>query len=136
MKKFLEVLRVFTKDKIPGPDGWTMEFFMHFFDLVASDLLEAVKESHLTGVVNRSLNSTFITLIPKANGHSTFGDFRLIELCNLCYKIISKIIAKRIRPIMSRTLLEKQFRFLKGRQIIDAIGTAQECLHNIKEKKI
>jgi hypothetical protein len=62
--------------------------------------------------------------------------FRPIALCNLCYKIISKIIAKRIRPIMSCTLSEEQFGFLKGRQIIDAIGTAQECLHNIREKKL
>jgi hypothetical protein len=58
------------------------------------------------------------------------------QLCNLCYKIITKIIAKRIRPILSRTLSEEQFGFLKGRQIIDAIGTAQECIHNIREKKL
>jgi hypothetical protein len=37
---------------------------------------------------------------------------------------------------MSRTLSEEQFRFLKGKQIIDSIGTTQECLHNIREKKI
>jgi hypothetical protein len=48
----------------------------------------------------------------------------------------NKIIAKRIRPILSRTLSEEQFGFLKGRQIIDAIGTAQECLHSIREKKL
>jgi hypothetical protein len=113
-----------------------VEFFIHFFDLVAKDLLEAVEESHTSGEVNRALNSTFIALIPKVNGPTNFGDFRPIALCNLCYKIITKIIATRLRPILSRTLSEEQFGFLKGRQIIDAIGTAQECLHSIKEKKI
>ena len=49
--------------------------------------------------------------------------------------MISKIIAKRLRPILSRSLSEEQFGFLKGRQIIDAIGIAQECIHIIKEKK-
>ena len=83
-----------------------------------------------------SLNSTFIALIPKVNGRKTFGDFFPIALCNLYYSIISNIIAKRIRPILSRKLSEEQFSFLKGRQIIDAIGTAQECLHKIREKKL
>jgi mannosylglycoprotein endo-beta-mannosidase len=134
MEEVLEVLRGFTKDKSLGPNGWTVELFLHFFNLVASDLLEAVEESHLYGVVNRSLNSMFIALIPKVNGPTTFGES--LALCNLCYKIITKIIAKHIKPILSRTLSEEQFGFLKGRQIIDAIGTAQECINNIREKTL
>jgi hypothetical protein len=135
-EEVLEVLKGFAKDKSPGPDGWTVEFYLHFYDLVAKDLLDVVEESHLTGEVNRALNSTFIALIPKVNGPATFEEFRPISLCNLCYKIFSKIIAKRIRPILSRALSEEQFGFLKGRQIIDAIGTVQECLHSIKDKKL
>jgi hypothetical protein len=124
MEEVLEVLKGFTKDKIPGPDRWTVEFFLHYYDLVAKDLLETIEESRLIGEVNMTPNSTFIALIPKVNGLATFGDFQSIALCNLCYKIISKIISKRIRPILSRTLSKEQFGFLKGRQIIDAIGTA------------
>jgi hypothetical protein len=134
--EIFEVLRGFTKDKSPGPDGWTVEFFLHFYDLIVDDLLEVVEDTHISGMVNRSLNSTFIALIPKVNGPASFGDFRSIALCNLCYKIITKILAKRIKPILSRTLSEEQFGFLKGRQIIDAIGTTQECIHSIREKKM
>jgi retron-type reverse transcriptase len=61
--------------------------------------------------------------------------YRPISLCNLCYKLISKIIATRIKPFLSRILSIRTIGFLKGRQILDAIGTAQECLHNIKTKK-
>jgi hypothetical protein len=95
-----------------------------------------VEESRVTGAVNKALNSTFIVLIPKFNCPSTLGYFRPIALCNLCYKIISKILAKRIRPILSRALSEEQLGFLKARQILDAIGTAQECLHIIKMKTL
>jgi hypothetical protein len=95
-----------------------------------------VEESRVTGAVNKALNSNFIALIPKVNCPSTLGDFRPIALCNLCYKIISKVLAKRIRPILSRALSEEQLGFLKGRQILDAIGTTQECLHSIKMKKL
>jgi hypothetical protein len=74
-------------------------------------------------------------LIPKENNPTTFGDYRSIALCNLCYKLITKIIANRIKPILSRSLLGEQLGFLKGRHILDAIGTAHECLHSIKAKK-
>jgi hypothetical protein len=75
-EEVLEVLKGFTKDKSLGPDGWTVEFYLHFYDLVAKDLLDVVEESRLSGEVNRALNSTFIALIPKVNGPATFEEFR------------------------------------------------------------
>jgi hypothetical protein len=129
-------LASFNKDRSPGPDGWTVEFFLHHFDLVGPDLLELVEDSRLHGKIIGALNSTFITLIPKENNPSTFGDYRPISLCNLCYKLVTKIIANRLKPILSRALSEEQLGFLKGRQILDTIGTTHECLHSIKVKKI
>jgi hypothetical protein len=117
-----------------------MAGLLNFFFIISSwlgkDLLEVVEESRLRGEVIKQIKSTFIALIPKVNRPSTFSDFLPIALCNLCYKIISKIIAKRIHPILSRALSEEQMGFLKGRKILDAIGTTQECLHNIKTKKL
>jgi hypothetical protein len=127
-----EVLKHFSKDKSPGPDGWTVEFFTQFFDLLGDDLLELVEDSRIRGKVQSSLNSTFLALIPKENKPLTFGDYRPIALCNLCYKLIAKVIANRLKPILSRSLSSEQLGFLKGRQILDTIGTAQECLHSIK----
>jgi hypothetical protein len=136
MEELKTVLSLFKKDKIPGHDGWTVEFFTYFFDLVGEDLLDMVEESRLRGSIAGSLNSTFLTLIPKANKPVTFEDFCPISLCNLCYKLISKIIANRIKPILSRSLSAEQLVFLQGRQIQDAIGTTHESLHSIKRKKL
>jgi hypothetical protein len=86
--------------------------------------------------VIRSLNSTFLTLIPKVNKPTSFGDFRPIALCNLTYKIITKLIKNMIKIVLSRTLSREKLRFLKGRQILDEIGTAQKCTHSIKLKKL
>jgi len=104
--------------------------------LVGKDLLEAVEETRLRCEVIRSINSTFIALIPKFNSPNSFSDFCPIAMCNLCYKIIAKIISRRIRNILSLSLSKEQLGFLKGRHILDAIGTVQECLHNIKVKKL
>jgi hypothetical protein len=74
-----------------------VEFFLHFFDLVGDDLLEAVEESRREGTMERSLNSTFLALILKVSRPTTFGDFRPIALCNLAYKIIAKVIANMLK---------------------------------------
>ena len=100
-----------------------VEFFISFFELVGDDLLEAVEESRRISEVIRSLNSTFLPLIQKFDKPTSFGEFRPIAPCNLCYKIIAKLIANKIKHVLSRTLSGEQLGFLKGREILDAIGT-------------
>eukprot|EP00253_Pinus_taeda_P016122 PITA_16122 len=123
------------KDKSPGPDGWTIELFLHFFDLIGSEITEVVEESRLKGEIYRPFNSTFIALIPKKDEPETFEDFRPISLCNCIYKIIAKVIASRLVPFLSKNISMEQFGFLEGRQIHETIGVAQEVLHSIKQKK-
>jgi hypothetical protein len=62
----------------------------------------------------------------------SFDDFRPISLCNCIYKIIAKIIARRLKPLLSEAISKEQFGFLEGRQIHEAIGVAQEGLHSLK----
>jgi hypothetical protein len=57
--EILVALKSFSKDKSPGPDDWTVEFYLHFFDLVGPDLLELVEDTRLSGKVVGALNSTF-----------------------------------------------------------------------------
>jgi len=111
LSEILVALNYFSKDKIPGPDGWTVEFYLHFFDLVGLDILELVEDSRLKGKVVGALNSTFLTLIPKDSNPNIFYDYRPIALCNLCYKLISKIIASRIKPFLSRYISNEQLGF-------------------------
>jgi hypothetical protein len=135
-EEILAILKGFSRDKSHGPDCWTVKFFLNFFEEVGQDLLEMVENSRIKGEVASPINSTFIALIPKVNKPSLFSDFRSIALFNLCYKIIAKVISKRIHPILSRDLSVEQFGFLQGRQILDAVGTTQECLHGINNNKL
>jgi hypothetical protein len=86
--------------------------------------------------IHEPLNSTFISLIPKTDNPSSFDDFRPISLCNCLYKIISKVINKRLKYILSRNISSEQFGFLAGRWIHEAIGVSQEGLHNMKSRKL
>jgi len=129
-------LKWFKKDKSPGPDGWPVEFYLAFYDLMGDDLLAVVEESRISGHIHPPMNQTFIALIPKSDDPTSFNDFRPISLCNCLYKIIAKIIANRIKPILSLHISAKQFAFLRNRHILEAIGTAQEALHSIKLKNL
>jgi ribonuclease HI len=116
--------------------GWKKKIreLIQYFSFIKFDHIYREENMEVKGKVIGALNSNFLTLIPKAANPTTFVDFRPIALCNLCYKLISKIIVNRIKPILSHFLSNEQLGFLKGRQILDAIGTTQECLHSIKSK--
>jgi hypothetical protein len=136
LAEILKTLKGFKVSKSLGPDGWTAEFFLIFFYLLGNDILEMVEETRRKGRVSSALNATFIALIPKSDKPDSFGGFRPIALCNLVYKIITKIIVARIKSSLSVGISKEQFGFLEGRKITDAIGVAQEALHSIKVKNI
>lgn len=131
----LKYLKSFSKDKSLGPYGWIVEFFLHFFDLAGKEIIDAIEDSRAKERVPDRLNTTFITPIPKNDRPMDYNDYRSISLCNLAYKIIRKIILERLKPFLGRWILEEQFGFLPNRQILDALGVAQECLHSIKKNK-
>eukprot|EP00253_Pinus_taeda_P008500 PITA_08500 len=136
MAELESTIKWFKKEKSPGTDGWTIEFYSAFFELLSEDILRVVEESRSSGSLYNAINSTFIALIPKSDNPSSFDDFRPISLCNVLYKIISKIIANRIKPILSRHISPHQFAFLENRQIHEAIGAAQEAIHAIWTKHL
>jgi hypothetical protein len=121
------------KEKIPGPDGWTHELFQTFFDIMGEDLHKVVEESRSTGHIPGALNATFFALIPKVSKPDTFNDFRPISLCNFVYKVISKIIASRIKDKLASSISFEQFGFLKDRLIFDACGNCSGMLTHCQD---
>ena len=124
LEELKEVIHSFPHDKSLGPNGWTIEFYLGFIDLIGNDLLGVVEESRRTGVIHGPINATFIALIPKVNKVESFDDFRPISLCNCLYKIIAKGISRRIKRVLSKNISLEQFGFLQGRQVHEAIGVA------------
>jgi len=101
-----------------------VEFFLHIFDLLGLGIHAAVEESRTPGSVCGGLNTTFIALIEKSEKPLSFYDYRPISLCNLLYKVITKIIENKLKPVLSMFLSKNQFGFLQNRQIMHAIGIA------------
>lgn len=134
-EELLATMKSFKRDKFPGLYGWTVEFLIHFFYLIKSDLLRMVEGTRMASSINDKISSTHIALIPKKGNAESFMDFRPISLCNISFKIISKITAERIKETLSKFLTKDQHGFLRGRNILDAVLITQEGLFAIHSKK-
>ena len=128
-------LNSFQKDKSPGPNGWTVELFMVSYGTIGTDLLQLVEETRVNGVLHPPFNYTFIALMMKKDKPEILKDCRPVSLCNITYKVVTKIIAQRFKKVLSKLISKEQFGFLEDRQIHEAIGVAQEGLHSEKINK-
>jgi hypothetical protein len=115
-------------EKAPSPDGFTLAFFHHCWYVVKKEVLDSIQEFYVHEDFERSLNSTFVVLIPKKVGASDVKDFRPINLTGSIYKIISKMLANRLREVLGSLLSPTQNGFIQGRQIQDSVQIANESL--------
>ena len=77
----------------PSPDGMSPIFYKSFWHIVGEDVTAVVLQALNSGIVPESLNSTFISLIPKVKNPKKVSEFRPISLCNVVYKLIAKVVA-------------------------------------------
>lgn len=110
-------------------------FYSHFWHLINYEVVTSVKNFFKTGYLLKEMNQTNIVLIPKCEGANQIKQFRPIFLCNVSYKIISKIIANRLQPLLQKIISPYQAAFLKGRFIHDNSIIAHEILHSMRYRK-
>ena len=115
-------------EKAPGPDGYTIAFYKHCWEIVKIDILNSLQEFHEHECIKRSLNATFVVLIPKKPGVSDVKDFRPICLIGSVYKILSKVLANRLKVVLGAVLSPTQNAFIQGRQITESVLITNECL--------
>lgn len=126
-----ECLKSCNGNKAPGPDGFNMNFLQTFWVLLKVDIIEIFNEMHHSGKFVKSLNSTFISLIPKRSGANDFRDFRSISLVGFMYKLITKMLARKLSKVLGEVIGDCQNIFVGDRQIFDVVMAANETVDNL-----
>ncbi|EEC68693.1 hypothetical protein OsI_37162 [Oryza sativa Indica Group] len=121
--------------KAPGPDGFPARFYQRNWGIIKEDIISAVSKFFQTGCMPEGVNNTTIVLIPKIEQPMELKDFRPISLCNVLYKVVSKCLVNRLRPMLNELVSEEQSAFVRGRMITDNALLAFECFHYIQKNR-
>lgn len=97
--------------KAPSPNRMPPIFYQHHWSSIRDNVSYAMLSCLNSGIILASINYTYITLIPKVKCPKRVSEFRPIALCNVLYKLISKVLANRLKNLLSHVISESQFAF-------------------------
>jgi hypothetical protein len=121
-------------DKCLGHDGFIPDFYQHFWNLCSDDIFKECCAWLDSGQFPPDLNMTNIALIPKCNSQTSMRDWRPIALCNVLYKLISKVLANRLKVVLPKCISDNQSAFVQCRFILDNVMAAIEVIHFMQTK--
>lgn len=117
--------------KSPGPDGFVACFYQSLWSIVRPEVCVAVLDFLNCGNFDPVINHTHVTLIPKKKNPVCVTNYRPINLCNVIYKLASKVLANRLKKVLPNIISNTQSAFILGRLITDNILVAFEALHTM-----
>lgn len=121
-------------NRTPGPDGLTAEFFRALWSLLGDEVCTVILDFFKSRFMPSGLNSTSLILIPKRPGADNIQDFRPISCLNTLYKVISRILADRLKEILPDLVLPNQTGFIKNRLLLENVLLASEVLNGYQRK--
>jgi hypothetical protein len=122
--------------KALGPDGFTALFYKKYWSIVKDVVISSIWDFFGNNWLLKEQNHTFIALIPKQLGASSVHQFRPISLCNIIYKIISKILTNRFKTQPHLFISPYQYAFVPSRNIQENIILAHELFNVINSKRV
>jgi hypothetical protein len=104
-------------DKAPGPDGFNNTFIKNCWPIIRGDMYKLCFDFFHHRPDLKSINHSYITLVPKKDNPEKVNDFRPISLLNSSIKMVTKLLANRLQPLAMDIIHENQYGLLKGEQL-------------------
>ncbi|KAF3653639.1 hypothetical protein FXO37_16869 [Capsicum annuum] len=134
-KEVQDAIFSFKPLKAPCPDGLHPFFYQKYNSTVGESVVNLCTHIFTNYSIPEAINTTYLCLIPKVSGASTISQYRPISLCNTMYKIVTKIIVNRIKPLLLDIIGPTQASFLTNRRAADNAIVVQEVLDYFKHTK-
>ncbi|XP_010513198.1 PREDICTED: uncharacterized protein LOC104789158 [Camelina sativa] len=123
-------------DKSPGHDGYTVEFLREAWSIVKADFITAVQSFFVYGFIPKGINTTILALIPKKKIVTEMKDYRPISCCNVIYKVISKLLANRLKQLLPEFISLNQSAFVKDCLLMENVFLASEIVKDYHKESI
>lgn len=121
-------------NKAPRPHGFNFKFVKSAWDVIKYDIYDIVNELWASSCLPRGSNTAFIALIPKVDSPSSFKDYRPISMVGCIYKIVVKLLAKRLQTVISSLIGPLQSSYIEGRQNLDGAMVVSKIIESCKRK--
>ena len=123
-----EAVKQLPTGKAPGVDTIPAEFYQEVWDDIEFDIYNFVSETIDKAYISADLNISKIALLPKSDDRTRIQNYRPISLLNTLYKVVAKIYANRMKPLLHNWILPSQTGFVPNRCILDNIFLAFEAI--------
>lgn len=127
-----EIRKLFFKlnpNKASGPDGLTSGFFSSFWEIIGVEVTTAIGQFFTSGFLPAAANATIHSLVPKRQGASCVTDYRHISCLNTFYKVVSRLLVRRLKPMLQDLIVPNQTAFVKGILLIENTVLAGELVN-------
>ena len=136
-EEVVKAIKTSNKGKTPGPDGIPIEFYAKYIEIVAPILAEFYNNIFLNGSAPKNFNSSITTLLYKGKGErKNIKNWRPVSLLNCDYKILTKILANRISPVLPDLIDESQTCGVPGRNSFENLYNIEAIIHQIQDQNL
>lgn len=125
-------LRAMGSLKAPGPDGYQPIFFKQTWEVTGAALHDFTQRIFGGEEIPLAAAEVLLVLIPKEDRPNSIRGFRPISLCNVCVKVVSKMLVNRLKEIICDIVSLNQPSFIPGRQSVDNVIICQEVVHSMR----
>ena len=135
-EEIFKVIKQLKLNKSPGDDGIVSEFYICYWYLIKEEFTKVIKYIFLSNTLAPSQQRAMLTLLYKKGEREDITNWRPISLLNVDYKIITKILAERLKPLLPNIIHPDQKGYVNGRTIFEANRLLKDVIDYSEENNI